>query len=357
MNILYVFRWKLSPDTGVPFKVELQVETWKNLGHKVELLVICPPEFADEWRSRADVVVVSRGVERIWKDLNYLKKIRSSKTDFIYRRYGLFSLSEIKSFSEFPTAIEFNTDNDFYYTSRGIFHKLYHRFQKNNVHNHMLAGCAVTQEIATLEQTSGMSNVCVVTNPMAKLVEDSELIRSWTRPRLVFVGSDSFQWNGIEPLLKFAKDCPDYNFHFVGPLAISSQLANVYIHDSKKSEELRIFLSEMDIGLSTFSMDAIGLKEAAPLKTRLYFESRLPVVAAVADSGLPTKCSFYLHLDLQEYAYGENLELFRDFVLKNLGRRLLDSELAMLNRLQLEKSRLNFIETQLRDVRQRKVEI
>jgi hypothetical protein len=166
VKILYEFIWSGDPKAGVPTKILNQVEIWRKLGTQVELIVVCPRIYEIEWRQKANSVFAYRNpVEQIYHRSRLSFSIILTRRKWvIYRRYGVFLLTELITMLTNRTVIEFNTNNDFYYKERSIFIYFYHKVQETFVNKFATCGIAVTNEIKELQKNRIKNKTAVFTN-------------------------------------------------------------------------------------------------------------------------------------------------------------------------------------------------
>jgi len=177
-----------------------------------------------------------------------------------------------------------------------------------------LGNIAVTNEILEYEQNrAGVAKNgflfpnCITLNPNPDFSDERE-----GKVKLVFVGSRSYVWNGLDYVYEEleASDRQDFELHIVGDIAATSTDSRVFYHGVLSKEALSRLYQRMDLGLGTFGLHRKNMKEACTLKSRDYLANGLAVVADHIDSALPEDFTFYTR-------HRFKLDVIVDIALKN----------------------------------------
>ena len=160
-----------------------------------------------------------------------------------------------------------------------------------------LGNIAVTNEILEYERNRAggikagfLFPNCITITPGASLSDERE-----GKVKLVFVGSRSYVWNGLDYIYEEleASNRHDFELHIVGDIAATSTDSRVFYHGILSKEALSRLYQRMDLGLGTFGLHRKNMKEACTLKSRDYLANGLAVVADHFDSALPEDFPFY----------------------------------------------------------------
>ena len=100
-------------------------------------------------------------------------------------------------------------------------------------------------------------------------------------PRIGFHGALA-SWVDVELCASVARACPDYEFHFVGPVSTSvdslRELRNCHILGERPSEAIPESIAGFDVSIAPFAMNTIT-RHVRPLKVLESLAMRRPVVA------------------------------------------------------------------------------
>ena len=349
MKLLYSLNWAGNPSSGVPLKVLNQIDAWKALTIECELFVICPKSFESEWKSRTKYVLVYNNlIQHIYVRTKVAFLIIFLRRNWIiYRRYGIYLPAELLSILFNRTAIEFNTNNDFYFKEKGLFTFAYHKIQEILINSFSLCGFAVTDEIKKLQKNKIKRKILVCTNAVYLPNKQVKFIRNWKRIRILFLVSDNFSWNGMDRLLQLAGNTPLYDYFVIGPVSQKSSSINVFFLGPKFGSELDDSINTMDFGLANLNMEKVGLSEFAPLKNRKYLELGLPIISVYKDSGIPTELGFLYLLPSEIFQSGASekiLKNFDSFISKWVGKRVPIEKITNLSFSEIERLRIEHIE-------------
>ena len=110
------------------------------------------------------------------------------------------------------------------------------------------------------------------------------------RPKLCFVGAQSFAWNGVDLLKTFAeKTMGKLDFVVIGVSENSGFTSNVQEHPYLEKEEMLKVMAECDIGLGTMALFRKGLHECSALKIRDYLSLGMPILLAYKETAFIDK--------------------------------------------------------------------
>ena len=345
LHITYIFDWKNNPDTSAAVKVKDQIEVWRRLGTNVEALIISPNKFKEQWAiSSARVYYYKGKLGRLKARRNVNLRLKNN-TSIIYRRYGIFTPSELIQICNSKTIIELNTNNDFFYKNRSIFLYCWHRIQIKMIAKHILGACAVTSEIKNLQASNLVEKTEVFTNSInLERIKFRKENRKLNSIKIVFLAGETNIWNGIEKVVLMARELNFVDFFIIGIPKSKNFPHNIHWLSPLHGETLQKKLSTMDIGISTLNLPSVGLVEGAPLKSRLYLATGLPIISGALDNALSNLQKYIFKIEFNEEASEIiNLDELTEFIKINALKIVPLSSIENISAKFVEKSRLEFI--------------
>lgn len=117
-------------------------------------------------------------------------------------------------------------------------------------------------------------------------------------PELLFVAGTFAPWHGLDLLLKTLKNNETpFILHLVGNLSSDDLLvaendSRIVLHGHKTHQEINLIAESCWLGISSFALHRIGMKEACTLKVREYLMLGLPVYAGYKET-FPDDFQFY----------------------------------------------------------------
>lgn len=184
---------------------------------------------------------------------------------------------------------------------------------------------AVSQDLARRIRASA-PNAEVVFTP--NFVVDEYFVPEARTPlgdravRVLFLGNTAQPWHGVERFLRIVADSDQFRasceLHFVGNVSdVTRQVIEelrltpvVVVHGFQAGSAKQRLVSSMDVGISGFALDSIGLTETTGIKVGEYLYAGLPVVLGYRDPALPAVAPFALSIDLR----GDPRDAQADFV-------------------------------------------
>lgn len=344
MKITYFLDWSGNPKSGVPTKVNDQVREWRRQNYEVLLILCCPDKFKQDWKDIAgETITYSSQIGRIWKrffecPIELLRK----PSDVIYFRYGLYSPLELFVIAWKFSVLEINAENRAYYKLRSRLTYFLFSIQSSVLNKIVNLFIHVTEESRHKSRTPSKSKFVTNGIDLENHIHINQNPNTHKIPKAIFVGSDDFKWNGRARLEKIATEVKFIEVYSIG-LRLSSK-SQVKELTSSFGTDFTTLLKEMDIGISTLDLQVLGIKEAAPLKTRHYLAAGLPVIAACRDSAFPNSSPFYFELEFSsDNSEIINLEDLRKFVEFWSGKRVPLEQLSEIDIKTTERKRLSFI--------------
>ncbi len=343
MKIIYISFESPKDVTGVGRKIKAQMKYWEQEGHQARHIQL---------RYQDDNEVIKKYTSNHTLNLalnlkNIKDALREEKPDIIYMREVLYVPFLINALEGIPYCIEINSDAKAEYKNQSwakyTYYTATHKFLKSNaagivsVSKELLAKAEIGENAKHLILANGYDFEQV--KQMAP-VPDSETLS------LIFVGSATQPWSGVENIEILAKACPQFNFHLVGG-GFKSNLPNIITYDYLNAESLKALYSVCDIGIGTFGLYKKGMDEASPLKIREYIAYGLPVILPFIDTDLSRLNTEHgvLTVPNAPLKNQETLTQIKKFCLQWKGQRLNVGVLKqILSYDSKEKKRLNFFE-------------
>ncbi|WP_150909699.1 glycosyltransferase family 4 protein [Marinobacter halotolerans] len=366
MKIAYLIGEDLEGHPGLKQKILGQIESWRSLGHEVIPVYHAINHHESDGGAKSEFrglrIPGARHFE-IFQRLarqyrSAFSQLHSIQPDLVYTRY-LFPAPGVRKLLTFAktTVVEINSDDKSEYLGRGRLTGIYNAFARR-----FSLGCAdgfvfVSGELAVSHSFSFLDKPHII---LANGIDPSVIpfVRETSNkvPNLVFVGSPSQSWHGVDKIRQMAMRRRDVVFHIVGPSVdecarfFGRDLKNVVSHGYLDSESLSDLLCGMDFGIGTLALHRNKMNEACPLKVRQYLAHGLPVIAGYTDTDIGDGASFFLNLGNYEKNVEEGMDSIGDFIdsgfqnaeLRLKARAFAEEHLANRNK---ELDRLKFLES------------
>tara|TARA_Y100001970_G_scaffold287174_1_gene411163 strand:+ start:128 stop:1279 length:1152 start_codon:yes stop_codon:yes gene_type:complete len=133
----------------------------------------------------------------------------------------------------------------------------------------------------------------------------SEEMHRFKKPIIGYIGS-VFQWLDLEWIDFAAKQLPQYEFIFIGPIQINishlKMKKNIHFLGPKPYEDLPRYIKAFDVAVIPFVIDGVTLK-ASPIKFYEYLSSGIPIVSTELPDLLPFKDDVYLVKNKEDYIH------------------------------------------------------
>lgn len=222
------------------------------------------------------------------------KDIKSKGFDVIYTRHLLFSLPLRRLFDCTKSVMEINSNDEVEYTKYSLFSKFYNKFGKRLLTAKVDRFVCVTNELDSYISSNSSPNQKkhVIANGIE--FPSNEKCRSKLEfDSFIFVASPGNACHGLDLLLNIAEILPDYRFNIVG--YEGENYDNVIYHGYLSGGDLTAVMESSSLGFSALAIERHGMKEACPLKSRLYATFGLPMVGNYIDTDLDGS-QYYLQL-------------------------------------------------------------
>jgi glycosyltransferase involved in cell wall biosynthesis len=345
----------MDPSLGVPSKIVMQINSWRQTENNVELFVIAPKTFADRWSKILPGVHLqsySTPFQRYLARVKTVELISAKNFSVVYMRFGVLFPAQLKLMRKIPTVLELNTLNKREAAHRGIHVRILNFVSEKFGLKLCLCACAVTTEIA---KSFLEDHPKLVVESFSNSINFSDVpslgAPNNLRPQLVFVGSPNLSWHGIDKLLKLAAANLQYDFHVIGALESALERINVRVHEAMYEHDLYAFLANMDVAISSLALERNSLHMGSPLKTRLYLACGLPVIASYQDAGIAQDAEFFLNLGKDFDASSDSISReISDFIKIWKSKRVPRSAISTIESSFIEGRRIDFIQKNLSDL-------
>lgn len=256
------------------------------------------------------------------------KVLKKEKPDIIYLRQSIWTPFYFKMFRKYNCVVEINSldKNELKYYK--IYKRLWYLLGRNWILKKAKGLVTVSSEI---EKSVREHNDNIIVNSNG--INYNEYIKNYSnerinndRPQLIFMGSLSQKWQGVEKVFYMAKKLGEFDFHCVGfekgQLNLP-KLNNLFIYERLTKFELDELMCKMDIGIGTLSLYEKKMNEASPLKVRQYLEHRMYLIVGYLDTDLSKNDDgFHLQLPNEINNIEEYIENIRNFIWCNYNKRI-----------------------------------
>ena len=356
-DFVYILDWKFGPSSGVGQKIIDQITVWNKNNVKTILVITTQDAYAREWKDisiplkvfsyKGDYFSRYRARNAAWRYSRNLDPVG------VYVRFGVFSPKLIREISKLPVFLELNFKGFDEYSRRSKLLYLYMLIFRKFIFLRAAGACSVTNEIRNEFDLVVEGNVASATFPNSIDLSKNKIakIRRHDGVNLIFIGSPGNVWHGVDRIVDLANAIPGYGFHCIGPSAPdnTARPKNIFFPGELYGADLRNYIEEMDIGLSSMAMERNDLAEGSPLKTRLYLALGLPVIARYTDTAIPEGSNYFLNLlDPSWPPSDETIDEIKNFVSSWVGIRVKHASLQKIDSNFVEAERVNFIRETLR---------
>lgn len=184
-----------------------------------------------------------------------------------------------------------NLNTELVYLKRPLELKL-HRFTTSFFKWSRLYHTAVTPELNQYVHNFGVPKSRIITiqngyfaSPIdpnkvqTEHLENLKKLKESGKKIVIFSGAGS-GWHGVSEWIKLFQTIPDISLVIAGPYTLESNSLthNVIALGTIQSDTLKSLYPYCDLGLGTFSWDALTMTQASPLKTREYLCYGLPIL-------------------------------------------------------------------------------
>lgn len=357
MKIAYLLHVLGGQSSGVLLKIVGQVEEWKKLGESVKIFLVTSEQ---ETLDTIETLIYGLDVEivsTLYKNEPYPLRLRHFgkiaklvigwTPNLVYTRQDTYYPAVEQIASNFPLIIEVNSNDIAEYAHTGVFRRLFFSLTRSRILRKSAGLVFISSEIARMEQYSKFK---ILSEVIPNGINFSRVVQLEARydpseTRLVFVGSPSQTWHGVDRLFEIAKMFPLWIFDVVGPIQPVSEVPlNVIFHGLLTPAKTSDLFSRSVCGIGSLALFRNKMSEGSPLKTREYLAHGLPVIAAYNDPDIPNGADYFLKLENSDAPLGDQKNEIESFVSKWKGRRVPRSEVSQIGTDIKEVVRLRFFE-------------
>jgi hypothetical protein len=354
VRIAYVCYWFLLDKDGVAYKIDGQVDRWREAGHDVEVFCLTRP-VAGRMPSRPGWRTISfeTALGRVTGMRRLASEVSAWRPDAVYLRYDFFGPPVPRLLRSVPSVVEVNADDQEEVLMRRRFRvlsRLYNELNRQALLRSTRGLVCVTHELAAKPSFAGFGKPTLVVGNGVDLARIRELPPPVAEgpPRVVFLGSSGQRWHGVDKISLLAEKLPEARFDIIGypSGAIDFRVTpNMQVHPPLSRADYEPLLAHADLALGTLALHRKNMSEACPLKVREYLGHGLPVVIAYEDTDFIGESPwFLLRLPNQESNVAEGIGEISAFLDSVRGRRVprADVETRIGSR-DKERRRLDFI--------------
>jgi glycosyltransferase involved in cell wall biosynthesis len=352
VRIAYFVHVNGGSRSGVFHKIAGQIHHWREAGHVVQALVLTRDD-ASAWQIRLGDAVVKQydGIgSRMRAMLSLVHAATAFRPDILYRRYDIFYPQELAFPRRAVQVVEVNTNDlgEYALGTRGRF--IYNARTRSLTLGRARGLVFVTTELSEDPSFRGYRAIHRVITNGIDLDSYPELSApSNDRPRLVFVGSASQPWHGVDKLVALAMLRPAWAFDIVGMDGTGHPAAsNVSWHGSLGRNGVLDILSRADVGVGTLALHRKAMHEACALKNREYLAVGLPVLYAGRDLDLDGLGEYVLRIANTETGVIDDLGRIDQFVGRSIGLRVSRSRVQHIDVAQKEQQRMALFQELIR---------
>lgn len=334
LRIAYVnLHWSRPLTSGVGKKMDMQLRLWREMGHTAQLFMhmhtpaSVEPLVAGEQFEYAIKGRLGTEIGRSQALMRLMAAVRAWRPDVIYLRYGMyvFPLQELSKIA--PVVVEINTNDVHEHERLGGVLSLYNRLTRGITLRSASGFVAVSGEFLESPNFARYHKKGIVVGNGIDLSEFDELKAPGNDPpRVVFVGTPGFPWNGIDHLVKLAEKCQDLEFDLVGYDQLPDGLPcppNIHLLGYLSGASYKVALGTADAALGPFALYRIQVNERSTLKLNEYLACGLPVITAYRDTNLEgLEADWLLRIPNAPDNIETHAEAIRNFVYAMRGRRV-----------------------------------
>lgn len=303
MKIAYIISQAADKLDGIGDKVVGQISTWRELGHDARIMSFAPRsgsalDSTVGWVFGLEYPLGDPILGKIYRLFQYLRGLWVLfwwRPDVVYARAGYRPFGcDLWSFLGAKVILEINSD------------------LVKEVENHLETGAvdvAEGQRRLTLWKDSlakcdGMisvsyqmdeANIQFITSQSHAVVwnsvdfgEAANYVRTNAgnpRPKLCFIGSKDYSWNGLDILKDFAAEMVGkLDFVVIGASDNDLRSENVEVVPYLRRDDMLKVLAGCDVGLGTLALFRKGLNECSALKVRDYALLGMPIILAYKET-------------------------------------------------------------------------
>lgn len=357
MRIAYFFNWNVS-SIGVVKKVVGQVRAWSQAGVNARVFVITNHNDVYQQMEQAlqgtGVAAQQYPFKRhsrllfgVCGEKQMIQDIVNWRPDLIYARQSLFYPALAHLARLFPLVLEVNTDDLSEYRLSHPLRYWCHRLTRGVLLKSSKGLVYVASDLSRLPYYTRFNKPGITVANGVDLTDYPVLKPEASAiPKLVFMGTPSLKWHGIDKILRLALLRPKWEFHLIGPSSNNDQSfpKNLVMHGYLDRVSYEPILAHARVAIGTLALHRNKMDEASPLKTREYLAYGLPVIIGYRDTDFPEQKPYILQLPNTADNIDSNLPQIDEFVLTWRNQRVDRNEILHLDVRYKEKERLRFFE-------------
>jgi hypothetical protein len=363
LKLAYYLHLNYGPNSGVFNKVIGQIRYWLGAGHSVAIFVAT---------SRKDLLpqIQKELPEALVYGKTYLPGVRAKAlfsryaalgslcrdivsygSDIVYMRQEMWNYPLEYLANRCNLILEINTNDLAEYKSFSRSRYYFHLVTRHRLLTKCVGVVFPTEELKTISTFKKTFGKSVVISNGTNLPEIMPTFSVRPQPKLIFLGTQSISWHGVDKIKILANRFRSWEFvtYGVKPEDFNGlPPSNIKVLPESPRSVYQRDIFDATVGIGTLALHRKNMNEACPLKTREYLASGLPVVIGYNDTDFRGEFDFVCQLENTEENITNNLSRIEGFVKSWHGRRIPLAQVGHLNVDQKEKSRLSFFEDALR---------
>ncbi|MBI5950550.1 MAG: glycosyltransferase family 4 protein [Chloroflexi bacterium] len=352
MRIAYIsLHWPRTHNSGVGKKIHSQVAAWNAMGHEARLFMHTSHQELHSELIEADYFFyaisgrIGTEINRIRAMTRMLAAIRDFRPDLIYLRYSIYVYPAHRLMDFAPVVEEINTNDLTQHEGLGYLYSLYNRLTRGIFLRRVRGLVTVSRELAISPAFASYGKPTRVIANGVDLKSFPQLPPPANKiPRLVFIGTPGYLWNGVDKMVALAMLVPDVHIDIVGysELPECEPLPeNITLHGYLSMGEYQKILASADVAISSLALHRKQMEEASPLKSRECLAFGLPLIVAYIDTDLDhLPHDFLLKIPNKEDNIRTHYQEIRDFAYRMHGFRVDRSQIMEIDQARKEADRL-----------------
>lgn len=360
MKIAYVsLHWPRDIKSGIGKKIENQISCWREKGNDIRFFShLHIPEDSQKlvegerfyyFIKDSALGLIATEVSRSKAMRSLIAAVKVWQPDIIYLRWGMYVHPLRQLFGIAPVAVEINTNDVKEHRLLGFVKSTYNRLTRSITLGLAAGHVYPSRELADLEIFSAFNKPgVVISNSIALDTVPTMPAPKNKQARLVFIGTPSLAWHGVDKLVELAKSFPDLIIDLIGydHLDDFKDLPdNLIFHGYLSGSACDKIIGMADCAIGSMALHRAGVHEASPLKVRDCTARGIPCILPYLDTDLDKLNSdLILRIPNTEDNIHEYAQEIYNFVHKVQGKRIPRKTLEdLISSKKKEKSRLAFM--------------
>jgi glycosyltransferase involved in cell wall biosynthesis len=349
MKIAYVAQFGMSAASGVLKKISAQMRAWLAAGHDVRYFGLAYDTAV--WEGIRDLeieLVTGRRLRDFALRAGALvERVLAWQPDLVYLRFYLYYPALGRLVRRAPTCLEVNThDVAEYRMNHPAYVYWWHRATRARILRRAKGIICVSHEIAVHFRRYGkplhvIGNGIDLTSYALAAAPQNDV------PRLVFLGNEQHIWQGVDEIVQFAHQIPDWHFDMIGEMNAQTRQhapANMQLHGTLERSGYEPLLRQADAAFGGMAFYRNHMHEASQLKVREYLAYGIPVILSYRDTDFMDGAPHLLSVPNEPGGLLHARADVARFVEQWCGRRVPRTAVAHIDHQRKEAQRMAFFE-------------